>query len=67
MFAIEQQSRIPIDIYVYKACAVLAQLPDDTLSKGVHLDIIHGLSHKKVPDKMQHHRGILINFYTQQE
>lgn len=51
LFATEQDSQTPTDIFVCKARAILAQLPVNTLTEGVQLDMIYGLLHKNIREK----------------
>ncbi|KAH1001315.1 hypothetical protein HUJ05_009646 [Dendroctonus ponderosae] len=52
LFAHEQDIKMKSDIFICKARAVLAQLPNDTLTEATHINMIYGLLHRRVRGKV---------------
>uniref|UniRef100_A0AAR5P2T7 CCHC-type domain-containing protein n=1 Tax=Dendroctonus ponderosae TaxID=77166 RepID=A0AAR5P2T7_DENPD len=46
------RTTFPSDIFICKARAVLAQLPNDTLTEATQIDMIYGLLHRRVREKV---------------
>ncbi|KAK4887828.1 hypothetical protein RN001_004099 [Aquatica leii] len=52
LFASEQDSKTPTDVFVCKSRALLAQLPRNTLSESIQLDMVYGLLHRRIREKV---------------
>lgn len=52
LFAHEQDVKTKSDIFICKARAVLSQLPNGTLTEGTQIDLIYGLLHRRVGEKV---------------
>lgn len=52
LFAREQDSRTKSDIFICKARSILAQLPPGTLAEEIQLDMVYGLLHRKIREKV---------------
>ncbi|XP_072384614.1 activity-regulated cytoskeleton associated protein 2-like [Diabrotica undecimpunctata] len=52
LFSTEQDAKTPCDIFVCKARAIIAQLPADTLTEATQLDMVYGLLHRRIREKV---------------
>lgn len=52
LFAQEQDAKTKCDVYICKARAILAQLPTGTLTEATQIDMIYGLLHRRVREKV---------------
>ncbi|XP_074034509.1 activity-regulated cytoskeleton associated protein 1-like [Leptinotarsa decemlineata] len=52
LFAYEQDSRTKTDVLICKARSILAQLPSGTLAQEVQLDMVYGLLHRRIREKV---------------
>ncbi|KAJ8914933.1 hypothetical protein NQ315_016087 [Exocentrus adspersus] len=52
LFATEQDSNTPCDVFVCKARAILADLPADTLKEETQIDMVYGLLHCRIREKV---------------
>ncbi|KAJ8928856.1 hypothetical protein NQ314_018522 [Rhamnusium bicolor] len=52
LFSREQDSKTPTDVFICKARSILAQLPENTLTETVQLDMVYGLLNKKIREKV---------------
>lgn len=52
LFSAEQDSKTPTDVFICRSRALLAQLPPGTLMEETQLDMIYGLLHKKIREKI---------------
>lgn len=60
LFADEQDSETKTDVFICKMRSILAQLPSGTLTEEVQLDMVYGLLHRKVREKVP--RDSINNF-----
>lgn len=60
LFANEQDESTPTDIFVCKARSTLAQLPNNTLTEETQLDMVYGLLHRRIREKLS--RNKINNF-----
>ncbi|XP_044751688.1 activity-regulated cytoskeleton associated protein 1-like [Coccinella septempunctata] len=51
LFAQEQDSETPTDIFICKMRSILAQLPSGTLNETVQLDMVYGLLNRRIREK----------------
>lgn len=52
LFAEEQDSKTKTDVFICKTRSILAQLPSGTLTEAVQLDMVYGLLHRKIREKV---------------
>ncbi|KAJ8915338.1 hypothetical protein NQ315_008224 [Exocentrus adspersus] len=52
LFSKEQDSKTNCDIFICNVRAILSQLPPDTLSESLQLDMVYGLLHKRIREKV---------------
>lgn len=54
LFSSEQDVKTPSDVFICRARSLLAHLPKDTLVETMQIDIVYGLLHKRVREKIPH-------------
>lgn len=52
LFAKEQDANTPTDVFVCQARSVLSKLPDNTLAESVQIDMVYGLLHRRIREKV---------------
>ncbi|XP_018560983.1 uncharacterized protein LOC108903332 [Anoplophora glabripennis] len=52
LFASEQDLITPTDIFICKARGILSQLPANTLSESIQLDMVYGLLNRRMKEKI---------------
>ncbi|XP_044766226.1 uncharacterized protein LOC123322348 [Coccinella septempunctata] len=52
LFAQEQDSETPTDIFICKMRSILAQFPSGTLNETVQLDMVYGLLNRRIREKL---------------
>ncbi|KAJ8968749.1 hypothetical protein NQ317_012697 [Molorchus minor] len=52
LFESEQDRNTASDIFICKARSILAQLPTDTLTEATQIDMVYGLLHRRIREKV---------------
>lgn len=52
IFSKEQDIRTPSDVFICQSRSLLAQLPANTLTESTQIDMIYGLLHKRIREKV---------------
>ncbi|XP_030750795.1 activity-regulated cytoskeleton associated protein 1-like [Sitophilus oryzae] len=52
IFSNEQDIRTPSDVFICQSRSLLAQLPANTLTESTQIDMIYGLLHKRIREKV---------------